>query len=268
MIQKSIIISFLVLIVSSCASTGGYSNKTNKRTENIKAVETNSAEKINVDLGVGYLKRGKEGDIDVAITKFKKAIKINPTYALAHSMLATVYDKKGLFDSAKIHYKKSIKYNNGNPNIVNNYANFLCQRGSYKEAINKYKEVIDNPKYKTPSSAYENAGVCAINANENKDAQIYFRQALSLNAESANSLYYLLIIHLNKGEYMNARAFLQRLEQVVNPSAEILAAGYEVEKGLNHTKLAKNYLTKLKNRFPRSESLKLIQEREYEFRRK
>lgn len=259
MVIKSIVLSLLILLVSSCASSGG-SKHTNKRTENIKAVETNSAEKINVDLGVGYLKRGKDGDIDVAINKFKKAIKINPTYALAHSMLATVYDRKGLFDSAEIHYKKSIKYNNGNPNIVNNYANFLCQRGSYKEAISKYIEVIDNPKYQTPASAYENAGVCAMKGNQNEEAEKYFRESLKINKKSANSLYYLLTIYLKKGEYMKARAFLQRLEQVVQPSEEILAAGYQVEKGLNHTKQAKKYLTQLKNRFPQSDSLKLIQE--------
>jgi len=259
MVYKSIVLSLLILLVSSCASSGG-SKHTNKRTENIKAAETNSAEKINVDLGVGYLKRGKDGDIDVAIKKFKKAIKANPTYALAHSMLATVYDRKGLFDSAEIHYKKSIKYNNGNPNIVNNYANFLCQRGSYKEAISKYIEVIDNPKYQTPASAYENAGVCAMKGNKNEEAEEYFRESLKINTKSANSLYYLLTIYLEKGEYMKARAFLQRLEQVVQPSEEILAAGYQVEKGLNHTKLAKKYLTQLKNRFPQSESLKQIQE--------
>ena len=259
MIHKSIILSILILLVSSCASNGG-SKKTNNRTESIKEATNNSAEKINVDLGVGYLKRGRDGDIDIAIKKFKKAIKINPTYALAHSMLATVYDRKGLFDSAEIHYKKSIKYNNGNPNIVNNYANFLCQRGSYDKAIEKYKQVIENPKYSTPASAYENAGVCAMKANEYEDAEKYFRESLTINTGSANSLYYLLTIYLKKGEYMKARAFLQRLEQVVQPSAEILAAGYQIEKGLNHTKLANNYLTKLKNRFPQSESLKQIQE--------
>jgi type IV pilus assembly protein PilF len=99
-----------------------------------------------------------------------------------------------------------------------------------------------------------------MKANNNEDAEKYFRESLKINNKSANSLYYLLTIHLKKGEYMKARAFLQRLEQVVQPSEEILAAGYQVEKGLNHTKLAKNYLTKLKNRFPRSESLKQIQE--------
>ncbi len=257
---KSIVLSFFIVLVSSCASSGG-SKHSNKRTENIKAAKTNSAEKINVDLGVGYLKRGKEGDIDIAIKKFKKAIKINPTYALAHSMLATVYDRKGLFDSAEIHYKKSIKYNNGNPNIVNNYANFLCQRGKYSQAIDKYKEVIGNPKYTTPASAYENAGVCAMKADKLEEAENYFRESLKHNNKSANSLYYLLTMYLKKGNYMKARAFLQRLEQVVQPSEKILVAGYQVEKGLNHTKLAKNYLTQLKNRFPQSESLKLIQEK-------
>jgi len=185
-------------------------------------------------------------------------LELNPKFALAHSMLANVYDRKGLFTSAEEHYKLSLKYNNGNPDIVNNYANFLCQRGHYDEAIEKYQQVIANPKYKTPASAHENVGICANRAKKLELSEEYFRKALEINSKQPNSLYFLMLSYIEQKKYMKARAFLQRLEQVVGPSAEVLAAGYKIEKNLKNTKLAKNYLTTLKKEFPSSESLKNI----------
>ena len=260
MLLKNIIISLIfLLLISSCASNGTKkSSQGNFRTENTAQAAAGSAEKINLELGVGYLKRGKEGDVEIALEKFKKALLINPKYALAHSMLANVYDQLGLFDSAQKHYKLSIKHNNGSPDIINNYANFLCQRGSYDLAIEKYQEVVDNPQYKTPASAYENAGVCAHKAKNNAQAEAFFRKALSINSKQANALYYLMLMYLEQNNHMKARAFLQRLENVVKPSSEMLAAGYQIEKALHNKDLATNYLTALKREFPGSESLKNI----------
>ncbi|MCF6318149.1 MAG: type IV pilus biogenesis/stability protein PilW [Proteobacteria bacterium] len=253
-----VLLTFL-LWLSSCAKTG--STKSNlDRTENTQQVKKGSPEMVNVELGVGYLKRGKEGDLEVALEKFKKAISYNSKFALAHSMLANVYDKKGLFESASKHYKLSMKHNNNNPDIINNYANFLCQRGSYDLAIEKYLNVVDNPQYKTPASAYENAGVCSVRDNKIDKAEGFFRSALELNKKQPNALYQLMQINLNKKQYFKALAFLQRLEQVVQPSSEMLAAGYQIEKGLNRDDLAKKYLTKLKKNFPSSTSLKTINE--------
>lgn len=256
---KIIYLLSLIIFISSCSSNGSTRKKHNSdRTANTAQVSTSSAEMINVELGVGYLKRGREGDDDVALTKFKKAISINPKFALAHSMLANVYDRKGLFDSAEKHYELSQKYNNNNPDITNNYANFLCQRGFYDRAIKKYLEVVVNPKYKTPASAYENAGICSQKAGKTEQAEKYFRLALEDNSKQVNSLYYLMQSYIKQKNYMKARAFLQRLEQVVSPSSEMLAAGYSIENNLNHKELANKYLKRLKKEFPHSESLKTI----------
>lgn len=256
---KPPLLLMLTFLIGACATTEQKKSSSGKRTEYVDQVASDSPEMVNVELGVGYLKRGREADIDVALEKFKKAIGYNPKFALAHSMLANVYDKKGLFGSAEKHYKLSLKYNNGSPDITNNYANYLCQRGQYDLAIEKYLQVVSNPQYKTPESAYENAGVCASKAEKIVQSEEFFRKALELNNKLPNSLYHLMLFNLNNNKLMNARAFLQRLEQVVQPSSEMLAAGYKIEKGLNNDGLANNYLTTLKKKYPSSESLRNIQ---------
>ncbi len=261
MILKILFLSLVFSLgLSSCAKNATTRSDNNNRSENSQQVLKGSPEMANIDLGVGYLKRGKKGDLDIALEKFKKAVGYNPKFALAHSMLANVYDRKGLFDSAKKHYELSMKYNNNNPDIINNYANFLCQRGSYDLAVERYMQVVQNPQYKSPAYAYENAGVCSVSDNKIDKAEEFFRSALKLNQKQPNSLYQMMQINLNKKQYFKALAFLQRLEQVVKPSSEMLAAGYKIEKGLDHNDLAKIYLTKLKKNFPGSESLKTINE--------
>ena len=260
-LTKLFLLLLFLALFSGCASNGGTkSKKSNGRTELTGVVDENSPEMINVNLGVGYLKRGKKDDLKNALEKFKHAIEINPKFALAHSMLGYTYDRMGLFDSAEKHYKLSYKYNNGNPDIVNNYANFLCQRQKYKQSIKFYEEVVDNPQYKTPAKAYENAGVCANEGRDQDKAEYFFRKALAINPKSPNSLYFLMKFYLADNNYMKARAFLQRLEQVVNPSAEMLEAGYRIEKALKHDDLAKKYFQKLQKQFPRSKSVLKIQE--------
>ena len=248
-----------LIILSSCATTDNKKkrNYSNRSEHDIQALP-GSPEMLNVELGVGYLKRGHEGDIDIALQKFKKAIGFNPKYALAHSLLANAYDKKGLFNNAKTHYELSMKYNIGLPDIINNYANFLCQRGQYDLAVANYLKVVANPQYKTPAFAYENAGVCSYKSQNFIKAEEYFRKSLLLNKQLSNSLYYLMLIHLDNQQHMKARAFLQRLEELVQPSSEILVAGYKIEKALGNNTIAKTYLQKLQTLYPGSEALRRI----------
>ena len=246
------------MLLGAC-STNNKKPVNSNRTENIETVKQGSPEQVNMDLGVGYLKRGRDGDLDIAIDKFKKSIAYNPQYALAHSMIANVYDKKGLFDDAEKHYKLSIKYNNNNPDIINNYANFLCQRGLYDKAINYYIKIVNNPQYKLAGYAYENAGMCSYKAKKMVQAEKYFRKAVSIDSKQTNSLYYLMLITKNNKQYMKARAFLQRLEGQFNPSPELLLAGYQIEKALGNNSQARQYLTNLQKNHPDSELLKNIE---------
>ena len=260
MMIKNISIVFLLMFIISCASTGNNqpSKSTSNRTELIDQVKPDSPEMINVELGVGYLKRGREGDLDVALSKFKKAVKINPKFALGHSMLGHIYDRKALFDDAEKHYMLSMKYNNNSPNIVNNYANFLCQRKKYQESTKLYLSIVNDPQYKTPATAYENAGICMKNSGDVVQAEQHFRSALAINNKLPNSLYNMMQIYLLQSNFMKASAFLQRLEQTVTASAEMLAGGYQIEKGLNRQDLADKYYTKLKKNYPDSEIYKKL----------
>ncbi|HBK33398.1 TPA: hypothetical protein DEP34_00280 [Candidatus Uhrbacteria bacterium] len=65
-------------------------------------------------LGLLYLERGGEGDLDRAGEAFAQAITLVPGYANAHWFLATVYEQKGLIDYAIMEVEKVLEIDPGN----------------------------------------------------------------------------------------------------------------------------------------------------------
>jgi len=61
---------------------------------------------------------------DEAIFRWKKVILSNPESAAAHNNLAVAYEKKGLWEEAKIEYEIALKLSPGNTHIKSNYQDF------------------------------------------------------------------------------------------------------------------------------------------------
>jgi tetratricopeptide (TPR) repeat protein len=66
-------------------------------------------------IGLLYLERGEEGDMDRAGEAFAQAITLAPSYANAHWFLATVYEQKDLLEYAILEIEKVLEIDPGNP---------------------------------------------------------------------------------------------------------------------------------------------------------
>ena len=203
----------------------------------------NSPEMINVRLGVGYFERG---DIDTALEKLQKAIKISPKLAIAHSVLAVVYSSINAEADARRHYELSVKYAPNDPVVLNNYGSYLCQQGEFKQAVGYYERIVSNPFYKNPETAHENAGVCLMGDDRYQEAENHFRQALNINPELPTALYNMVIIKAGQREHLKARAFIQRLESLVALDEKMLTIAYQVETKLGAKESADAYRLRLK----------------------
>lgn len=238
--MKNVWIVCMLMVLVGCAST----TQTKRYNESdSQKVDNSSPEMLNVKMGVAYFERG---DYDTAIEKFKRALAHNPKLAIAHSGLALVYSTMNAKDDAENHYKQSIKLAPHDPTILNNYGTFLCQNGKYLEAVEYYKKTLSNPFYKTPETVRENMGVCLMKAEQFDQAEFNFREALKTNPNLAISLYNMVIISAGKGDSMTARAFIQRLESLMDLDEKVLKVAYEVEKKLGNQKMANQYLAQLR----------------------
>ncbi len=233
-------------LLLACGQTGGAKKKYQEADSQVEP--DNSPAMLNVKMGVAYFERGSINydNYEIALEKFKRALGHNPKLAIAHSGIATVYSAMNAEVDAARHYKLSVKYAPNDPVILNNYGTFLCQTGEYLKAVEYYKKTLANPFYRTPETVHENAGVCLMKADQPKKAESHFREALASNPNMAISLYNMVIVSAGKGDSMRARAFIQRLEGLMDLDERVLKVAYQVEKKMGNDRAANQYLAQLR----------------------
>lgn len=129
-----------------------------------------------------------------------------------------------------------------------------------------FNKAASNPLYSGRSATLTNAGVCANKIPDAEKAEQYYREALDVNPGFTPALLNMISTTYNQGKYMNARGYLQRLEQVSPYSAESLWLGVRVEDALKDYNASARYGLLLKNNFPESTQVKRLQEWENERR--
>lgn len=207
------------------------------------------AAELNTSMGSEYLVRG---EYEVALEKLKKAVSADPNYAPAHTVLAVLYERIGEEERAARHYRQAVKVAPDSGDVNNNYGVFLCQTGKSQEALAYFARAVQDPFYRTPEIALANAGACELQAGNLDKAEKFLRQSLEYNAEFADALLPLARISYRKEEFMRARAFLQRFEDVSEATAESLYLGFQVEQRLGDAEEARGYADRLRARYPDS----------------
>ena len=240
-----ILMILVVLQINACVPVDTIDDETAAR----QAAETNT------ELGRQYLARG---DYEIALEKLKRAIAQDKTYAPAHTVLAYLYEYVGDDEQAGKEYREALKYDPRDGSVNNNYGAFLCSTGKWNEAEEYFAKALDDPFYDTPGLALSNAGTCALNAGELDKAERFLRQSLEYDANLSASLLALSRLNFEQGQYLSARAFLQRYETTAAHTEESLLAAYQIERELGDEQAATEYRRQLIQEFPQSEAAQTL----------
>ena len=127
----------------------------------------------------------------------------------------------------------------------NNYGRFLCATGRYAEAQGYFDKALADPFYKTPGLALANSGTCLLKAGNVAEAEKALRLAVEHNPNDGEALYQLASVLYEKGDFFNARAFVQRFESHSQPRPDALLLGRNIELRLGNGEAAKDYTRKL-----------------------
>lgn len=233
-----ILILLILFFTVACTTTDDKSEESSR-----KAAETNTA------LGRSYMDRGQ---YEIALEKLKRAVAHDKTYAPAHTLLGILYETIGETDEAGREYKKAVEYAPKNGEVNNNFGAFLCATGKGKDADRYFLAAVDDPFYPTPAIALSNAGACALRRGDVDKAEIFLRQSLEYDNKLAASLLPMAEVSYRQGQYLKARAFLQRFEAVGEMDEESLYLGYRIESKLGDEQAAGRYRLELLERYPGS----------------
>ncbi|MBD3670873.1 MAG: type IV pilus biogenesis/stability protein PilW [Gammaproteobacteria bacterium] len=219
-----------------------------KSTQNQQYAETPA--KINAELGLGYM---QQGDYKRAMQKLELALNYNPEYDKAHHYIAELYRRLNESKLADKHFQKAIELSPQDPGLRNNYGAFLCERGDFEQAEEQFLLAIRDPLYDGRVQAYENLGLCATQAGDLEKAEKYLRTALKANPRLVKSLYGMAELNYKIGDYLRARAYLQRYEEVGTITAESLWLGIRIEHRMGDREVMKRYARELSRLYPDSE---------------
>ena len=134
--------------------------------------------------GIAYR---NEGNYDLAIESFTKAIELNPDFAKAYTNRAVTYQCKGLFDRAIADHTRAIELKSDLAEIYNNRGAAYGEQGDYDRAIADHTRAIElNPNL---AEAYNNRGVAHYKKSDYNHAIEDCTQAIQLKPSFIDKVY-------------------------------------------------------------------------------
>jgi type IV pilus assembly protein PilF len=217
------------------------------------------ASDINLELGIDYLRKG---NLSQAKEKIDRALEQNPHNAKAQAAAGVLYDRLGQTDKADAHFSRAVSLDDQDPDIRNNYAVFLCQKNRFDKGEKMALGAAQNPLYKTPEIAWVNAANCSRSSGDMQNAEKYLRAAVAARPKFAPALVQLAEVEFELKQYVPARAFLERYQEIGRATPSTLWLGVRIERNLGNDAGAKNYAQRLKSEFPNAAETKELLESE------
>lgn len=219
--------------------------------------DENEAADLLYQLGARYY---RNGEYELARQRLLASLEKNPRNAIAHSALALTYEQLDNIRLATESYESAIDIAPSDYSVLNTYAVFLCRYGKYEDAKKYFDRAINIRENDDVEITLTNAGVCMLEKPDPVQAEKYFRAALDNKATYGDALLQMSNIKFRAGEYLLARAFMQRFLASNAPAADVLYLGYQIEDALGDEQERTVYSNRLLREYPQSAEAKKVLE--------
>jgi type IV pilus assembly protein PilF len=217
--------------------------------------------RIHTELAASYF---DIGNVAVALEEVKEALRADRNFGPAYNVAGLVYAQLKEDRLAEESFQRALNINPADADAHHNFGMFLCQRKQEREAIRHFMMAVRNPLYAAPERSYVNAGVCARRSGDATGAAEYFLLALKVRPAQPQALYQMADLSYARGDYGEAKNFLNRLAQVAAPTAEMLWLGVRVERRMGDRNSEASYALQLRNKFPDSRETRALIAGQYE----
>jgi len=207
---------------------------------------------IRTQLAVGYFEQGQYA---VALGEIKLALSAEPDNAEALGLRGLIEQALGHTAAADENFRRARKLAPENPDLANNYGSFLCESGRVAEALPLFDAALANRAYRSPASAANNAGACALKIKDYASAERYLLQALQLTPDLPATNANLARLYVEKRDVQRAHFFVTRLADVAKMeslTADVLWLGIKVQHQVGDTGKQAGWVTQLRSRYPGS----------------
>jgi len=249
MIKKTVFALALLPLLLSCSQSSSKKPSFTLLANTASNVDYQKSARLNVELGLGYL---KQGQLARAKSKLNRAKNLAPELPEVHYAHAFFHEEVGEIEKAEKDHLKSIALNAKGGNEHNHYGAFLCRQARYKEADSEFLRAMEDPNYTNTAETLENAGLCALQVPDKIKAQQYFEKALRYDNNRENALLELAILEFKKNNIQQSQAYLNYYEKIAKPSARALMLGMRLARHMRNTQKEASYRVSLHSHFPKA----------------
>jgi len=255
--NRAVVAAAVTLVLCSCAAPQPAS-VTLPQSQAPTSAEEEAARnraRVHTELAAGYYELR---NMAVALEEVNQALKADPAFGPAYNVAGLIYGELREDRLAQENFQRALRIDPLDPDTNNNYGRFLCERKQEREALKYFMAALRNPLYRTPERSYLNAGLCSRRQGDIAAAEEFFTKALHAKPNNAQALYQLSDISYQRGNYAQAKSYLVRVEQLANPSAEVLWLALRIERRLGDRNAEASYAQQLRRRFPDSKEARSL----------
>jgi type IV pilus assembly protein PilF len=209
----------------------------------------------NVQLGIQYM---NQGDLNLAKTKLDRAAEEDPGNANVHSARAMLFERMNQPAKADEEFRTALRLAPHDPDVINNYAVYLCQNGRTNEGVKRFLEAAHNALYRTPQAAYTNAGVCLRAARRDDEARVNFNAAVQLRPNYAEAAFQLATLDFDHGQLAAARTRIDGYIGTYDATPDLLLLGVRVARAQGDAVAAQRYARRLQLDYPGSDQARAL----------
>jgi len=145
-----------------------------------------------------------EGKTAAAIENLQEAVRLQPSYGVAHFNLATLYAKAGRLDEAARHQEQAVRLYPRFAEARNNLGQILASRGEMDSAAQQFRHALEvDPSL---GDARFNLGVVLGKQGRSEEALYHFQQIL----KPSQAYYYAGRVAASEGRLDEAVGYLRR----------------------------------------------------------
>ena len=220
-----------------------------------QANRSKDAAAYNVQLGLAYL---SQGDLQQAKDKLDRALDEDPSNANVHSARAMLFERMNQPAKADEEFRTALRLAPHDPDVINNYAVYLCQSGRTDDGVKRFLEAAHNALYRTPQAAYTNAGVCLRAAKRDDEARVNLAAALQLRPNYAEAAFQLATLEFDHEQLAAARTRIDGFISTYDATPDLLLLGVRVARAQHDAVAAQRYARRLQLDYPGSDQARAL----------
>ncbi len=220
------------------------------------AANNQRAASYHIEMAIRYLEKS---NIERARAKLNYALELAPDWPPALGAMGYYMEQIGEAREAEQYYLKALGFDPKSASSQNNYGTFLCRQQQYDKAQQYFLAAARHSRYDKTAEAYENAGICSLEAKRYAAAEQFFKKAILQAPNRAMSLYQLADLKYQQGKYAEANRYLLRFRVAAPESAASVWLAIRVAHAMGQSQKASQYAATLKGKYSHSKEYQLYQ---------